>query len=100
MSNSLSDNNILQEYCQKNKLKLTMYKCKSCGPPHNLKWFSKVRVAELDIELDTTAPANSKISAEQQAASMVLSQLKNLTIDDVPMTDHINTNEFKFDSVY
>ena len=68
--------NILQEYCQKNKLDMPIYTSRSDGLAHQLNWYCKIKVS--DIEIETVNPSNSKTNAEQLVAKLALEQI-NLT---------------------
>ena len=71
---SMSNKNILQEYCQKNKLDMPIYASKSDGPAHQLNWYCKIKVSGMEIE--TVNPSNSKTNAEQLVAKLALEQIK------------------------
>lgn len=98
----MSEKNRLQEYCQKNKLPLPVYKTWSNGADHKLQWFASVAIKlnkndldlldshnnfliepststeEPDIIIDTTTPTISKVSAERQVAKKMLDYIKSM----------------------
>lgn len=75
----MSEKNRLQEYCQKHKLSLPMYKSWSEGEPHKLQWSASVVVMHhmKKITANTLVPCNSKVAAEKQAAIMLLDCLRS-----------------------
>ena len=90
----MSNKNILQEYCQKNKLDMPIYTSRSDGPAHQLNWYCKIKVS--DIEIETPNPSNSKTNAEQSVAKLALDQIKsnlktNLKTNPTIESDIINS---------
>ena len=79
----MSEKNKLQEYCQKNKLGMPVYKSWSDGNPHKLKWFASVtiNINNNEITLETTKELYSKTDAEKQAAAIMLNYI-NSNIDN------------------
>ncbi len=75
----MSEKNRLQEYCQKYDLPLPIYKCWSTGEQHKLQWSASVTliIGKKNITANTIVPSNSKISAEKQAALMMLDHIKS-----------------------
>lgn len=75
----MSEKNRLQEYCQKNKLSMPIYKSWSNGEQHCLQWSSSVtiKINDKDITIDTIVPCKSKISSEKQAAIMMLNHIES-----------------------
>ena len=80
----MSEKNTLQEYCQKNKLSMPIYHSWSKGEPHRLSWSASVtiKIHDKNITIDTIVPISSKISAEKQAARMMLDYIENEKLDD------------------
>ena len=77
--------NILQEFCQKNKYSMPIYKTTSYGLPHALQWSSVVTLT-IGERNYRTASNNSatKIQAEQQAARTLHEQLLNAVPKESP----------------
>ncbi len=65
--------NILQEYCQKNKFTLPIYRSWSKNISHIPDWYANVAVNEEIVEIDY--PQKSKTSAQQHAAKWMLDYL-------------------------
>ena len=76
----MTEKNQLQEYCQKNKLTLPLYKSWSIGESHKLQWSSTVTIKlnNKDITLESTVPSNSKTGAERQAAVLMMQYIKSI----------------------
>lgn len=80
----MSEKNILQEYCQKNNISLPIYSSWSEGLSHQLSWSANVTVIinNKNIVISTIVPTNSKISAEKQAASLMIEHIKSIKDPD------------------
>jgi hypothetical protein len=76
-----SSKNILQEYCQVNKLSLPRYFSESQGPSHRAIWSSYVVVDDIKFPSQSYAHS-SKILAEQDAAE----QAYNFYKEEIPPT--------------
>ena len=74
----MSYKNLLQEYCQKNKLSMPKYECKSIGMPHELSWYCKITI--FDREFYSTNSSKTKIESEQCVAKIVLEHINNTKI--------------------
>ena len=89
----MSSKNILQEYCQKNKLDMPIYTSRSAGQAHKLNWFCKITVS--DIIIESTEPSNSKTSAEQLVATLALEHMASIksipTIESIDPIDPIKS---------
>jgi len=94
----MSNKNILQEYCQKNKLDMPIYMSKFTGPAHKLDWFCKIKV--LDIEIETVNPSNSKINAEQAAAKLVLEHLETIQLSNSKQSTESTYDDSEINSIY
>lgn len=75
----MSEKNILQEYCQLNKLALPIYQSWSEGSAHQLQWSASATITNnhKDIIVSTIVPTSSKVSAEKQAARLMLDRIKS-----------------------
>ena len=75
----MSEKNRLQEYCQKHKIPMPIYKSWSVGPPHKLDWSASVTITfnSKNVNIDTIVPTNSKVAAEKQAAIMMIDFIKS-----------------------
>lgn len=88
----MSEKNTLQEYCQKNKLDMPIYTSWSDGVHHQLEWWADVTIninkdpklmhqfnltLTDKVKVSTIVAANSKTSAEKQAAMLMLDLIKS-----------------------
>ena len=72
----MSYKNILQEYCQKNKIQLPRYISQSIGLQHQLDWYTTIEFPSKNISIRTPTPSVSKILAEQSAAELLVKKLR------------------------
>ena len=72
----MSYKNILQEYCQKNKIQLPRYTSQSIGLQHQLDWYTTIEFPSKNISIRTPTPSVSKILAEQSAAELLVKKLR------------------------
>ena len=74
----MSEKNMLQEFCQKNKIPMPIYKSWHIGKPHKLEWSGNVTIKlnNEDITINTLVNTNSKVAAEKQAAIMMLDYIR------------------------
>lgn len=70
--------NTLQEYCQKYKRALPIYKSRCSGEHHIPEWYCKIII--FDIEFDTEIHSMSKIASEKMVAQIVLDYLAERNI--------------------
>jgi hypothetical protein len=75
----MSNKNILQEYCQKEKFAMPTYVSRSEGKAHDLQWYCKIKIADFNLEMESTVPSNSKVNAEQLVAGMALESINGLS---------------------
>jgi hypothetical protein len=76
----MTEKNKLQEYCQKHKLQMPIYKSWSSGQNHQLEWNASVSVILANNEIitkGTIVSTASKGSAEKQAARILLDSIKS-----------------------
>lgn len=83
----MSNKNILQEYCQQNKIKLPIYNTINTGTQFDIEWTSAVTFNNKKY----TAKSRSKIAAEQAVAHNIIKDMRisdapNLTLTNTPVT--------------
>jgi hypothetical protein len=88
----MTEKNLLQEYCQKNKLPFPIYNSWSTGEPHKQQWSSTVTITfgKKNIIMSTIVPSNSKSSAEKQAALIVLDHIKSKKNNDTEKVSQLS----------
>jgi len=81
----MSEKNRLQEYCQKKKIPMPIYQSSSIGEAHCLQWSASVTVMinNKNVTMDTIVSCHSKVSAEKQAAIMMLDHIRSLKNKDL-----------------
>lgn len=75
----MSEKNRLQEYCQKYSLPFPIYKCWPSGRQEKMEWSASVTliIGKKELTANTIVPCNSKVSAEKQAALMMLDYIRS-----------------------
>lgn len=70
----MSEKNILQEFCQRNKLPMPIYQSWSVGPAHSPEWYASVTVdlSEKSFTKKSSAPERTSIMAEKHVARMMI----------------------------
>jgi hypothetical protein len=96
----MSAKNELQEYCQQRKISMPTYRSTSFGEAHKPNWLSEVNILDLNMQILTITPMNSKIAAEQLSAQLALNELKkeiipSCVIDSIVLIDLENKPAFR-----
>lgn len=96
----MSAKNELQEYCQMRKISIPVYKSISFGEAHKPNWLSELYIPDMNIQLASIMPMNSKTAAEQLVAQLVLDELnrvivRSAVIDSIVLIDLENKPVFR-----
>lgn len=87
----MSEKNELQEYCVRHDLGLPVYESRNQGLQHQLEWYASVTIHKINKTVRTTTAAKSKVTAEKQAAGLMIQQLAQpvISIPQVHTVEYI-----------